>query len=325
MNRRYWIFFVLLSLLLLLPILAGCGSGTTTPAPTVGATPTARHTSATVAVTPPTPRPEPTATAKASAKPTAGVQILKATFAHGLTEEMEPQNPGEDFQPDQTVYLSLKIKGRPKKGLVGARFYWHDQLIAKANVDLSDVNSGVLFSIGENTYAGFTLTHKKPFPISNNYHAAVSYDGKPFGDYSFHVVPGSDAIPTKVSKVTLARGADKDYNPVKPTTTFAPNDTVYLVGRGDFGLATWLQADWYVGGKLDKAGTRSLTLQENATDTGFAFSFMPEGGWPVGEHYVVLTVNDVEVGRYTFTVKQASGSAKFEFIFCQRPVAAKSL
>ena len=289
MKLRHLPAFLLLSLLSLSLLLSGCGGDK--------ATPTAVAPAATVAqATAPTPEP-PTPT------PAASIQVLDAVFAHGLSEEMQPQDPGADFLPDETVYLSIKIKGRPKKGEVTAQFYWHEQLIAEANVDLGDVNSGVLFSIGENTYAGYTLTHEQAFPLSASYHATVLVDGQEVGDYPFHIVPPTEAIPTRISQVTLARDVDANYDPVDPTTIFAPTDTVYLVGHGDLGLDSWLQADWYVAGQLDEAGTRSLTLQENAPDTGFSFSFLPEGGWPTGEHSVILTVDDEEMGRYNFTVR----------------------
>lgn len=58
---------------------------------------------------------------------------------------------------------------------------------------------------------------------------------------------------------------------------------------------------------MDDAGTRSLTAQENLQDVGFAFSYLPEGGWPVGEHWVVLIMNDREVGRYPFTAAGSGG------------------
>jgi hypothetical protein len=243
-----------------------------------------------------------------STEPEAGIEILEATFAHGLSEEMQPVDPGADFGPDETVYLSLRIKGRPETGVVTARFYWDDAPIAEAGVDLSDLNSGLIFSIGEDTYVGYTLTHEDPFPLSDHYRAEVFYDGEPLGNYAFSVVPPPEAIASQVEEVTLALGVDDSYNPVEAATTFALDETVYLVGRGDLGLATWLQADWFVSGALDDAGTRSLTLEENTPDTGFAFSFLPEGGWPPGDHFVVLTMNDQEVGRYAFTAL-ASGSA----------------
>lgn len=300
---------LLLALALLLLALAGCGAGqvtvvvTSEPPPgyvIVVVTSEPPSGQVTVVVTQPPPTSE------------AGIEVLEATFAHGLSEQMEPVDPGASFAPDETVYLSVKIKGRPEVGLVTAHFYLGDAPIAEASVDLADVNSGLLFSIGENTYAGYTLTHTDPFPLSDNYRAELFYDGVPLGSTAFRVVPPGEAIPSQVTQVVLAQGADENYNPVEPTTVFSFNQTVYLVGRGDLGLGTWLQAEWYVGGQLDDAGTRSVTAEENLQDVGFAFSFLPEGGWPPGEHFVVLNMNDQEVGRYAFTVVASGGEAPLD-------------
>lgn len=303
---RLFVRWISASLVLLFAL--GCGAPatvvvTSTPSEQVtvvvtsapGTEPTATQPSATQAA--------PTATA-APTQAAAGIEILEATFTHGLGENMEPSNPGDEFLPDETVYLSVQIKGRPKEGQVSARFYWNSTVIAEASVDLADVNSGVLFSVGENTYAGYTLTHDEPLYLGGGYGADVYYGDQLLGSWPFRVVPPADAIPTNVASVTLARGTDENYDPIEPTTTFASDEEVYLVGHGDLGLSTWLQADWYVDGKLDEAGTRSITLSQNAPDVGFSFSYLPEGGWPAGEQSVVLTVNGDKVGVYTFTITQ---------------------
>jgi hypothetical protein len=285
--------------LMLLTALIACGGGEI-PTPIV------------IVVTAPPPQADATPEVVQPASPQAAIEILEATFAHGLTEEMQPVDPGADFAPGETIYLSLRIKGRAEEGVVTARFYWGDTFIAEADVDLADANSGLIFSIGEDTYAGYTLTSDAAFPVGEGYRADVSYDGDLLGGYPFRVVPPSGAIPSKVEEVVLAMGVDEDYNPLETTTVFAFDDTVYLAGRGDLGQATWLQADWYVDGRLDQAGTRSFTMEENAPDTGFAFSYVPEGGWPPGEHFVVLTMNGMEVGDYSFTVISSGGAAPLE-------------
>jgi len=95
----------------------------------------------------------------ATAKPiSAGLEILEATFAHDVDEDGNPVDPATEFAPDDTVYLSLTVKGRPKKGVVSAQFSLHDEMIAEAEVDLAEVNEGVIFSIGEDTYVNFWRT-----------------------------------------------------------------------------------------------------------------------------------------------------------------------
>jgi hypothetical protein len=274
---------------------------------TVVVTATAPEPNTEVATTQPT-ESAPAADVTPSTPDAAGIQILEATFAHGLGEEMQPEDPGSDFEADEPIYLSLKIKGRPEQGLVTAHFYWRDALIAEAGVDLADANSGLLFSVGENTYAGYTLSHEEPFPLGDKYRADVFYDDQFLSSYLFRVVPPSDAIASQVAQVVLAQGAGEDYTPIEPTTTFSFEDTVHLVGRGDLGLSTWLQTDWFVNGQWDETGTRSLSLEENAPDVGFAFSYQPEGGWPRGDHFVILTMNDQEVGRYPFSVLAPDGT-----------------
>jgi hypothetical protein len=301
---------LLLACALLLLAAAGCGGGPVTVV--VTSTPTPEVIILVVTSEPPpgqgaaaaTPEPSPTQAAPVETPPPpaqASIEVLEAVFAHGLSEQMQPVDPGDSFAPDETVYLSVRIKGRPTSGKVTASFYLGDTTIADATVDLADANSGLLFSIGEDTYAGYTLSHTDPFPLSEHYRADLYYEDQPLGSASFRVVPPADAIPSQVIEAVLAKGADENYTPIEPTTEFAYDEAVYLVGAADLGVTSWLQVEWYVGGERDDAGTRSITAQENLEDTGFSFYYLPEGGWPAGEHEVVLILNDEEVGRYSFT------------------------
>jgi hypothetical protein len=296
-------------------VLLACGGSDATPTPIIIVVTSAATQSEPVNTEPVNTEPantEPVNTEAPPPQPDAGIEILGATLAHGLSEEMQPVDPGADFRPDETIYLSVEIKGRPKEGIVTARFYWHEDLIAEAGVDIADVNSGLLFSIGQNTYAGYNLNHEQPFPLSDQYRVEVFDDQALLGTYPFRVVPPAEAIPSQVREAVLALGADENYDPIDPTTTFGFDETVHLVARGDLGLSSWIQVDWYVDGQLDEAGTRSLTMDENAPETGFAFSFLPEGGWPAGEHYVILTMDDQEVGTYSFTIISSGGAAPLD-------------
>jgi hypothetical protein len=228
--------------------------------------------------------------------------LAEATFARGI-ENDRPVDPGNEFAQDETIYLYLKFEGRPKKGEIKSEFWFRDQKIADKTVDLADVNSGVIFSIGEFTYAYFTLSFDSPPIVGEGYRAEVSIDGEKLGTYHFKIKPPSDAIQSVIREVVLAKGADENYTPIEPSDTFAPGDKVFIVGRGDYGIGTWLQAEWYVNGDLIESATRSLTLKENTRDTGFSFSYLPDGGWPAGEHYVVLIMNGSEIDRYNFKIE----------------------
>jgi len=280
----------LISLLVFALMMAACGGGET-----------------------PSPMPVPAqATEPAPATPTkeaaAGLELLEATFAHGLTEEMAPIEPGDTFAPDEPIHLSIKLKGTPKEGQVTARFFFRDQEIAATTVDLAQERKeqGLIFTIGGNTFVGFTLTPDERFPIDDDYRAEVLLNDTPEGTFSFAIVPPDGAIPSHLRQATLARNATEDYRPVNPTDTFGPADKVFLVGRTDLGLFSSLEVNWYVGGELDETGTRTLTAQENLEDSGFYFSFLPEGGWPEGDHRAVLLIDGQEVGTYPFTVSEAA-------------------
>ena len=206
-------------------LLSACGSrATATPVPYPGPS-TPAGPSALSATSQPVP----------TSLPVPGdAELLEVTFTHGLGEDMEPLDPGADFAPDETVYLSLKVKGRPKTGIFAVRFHWRDELIADASVDLADVNSGVIFSIGENTYVGYTLTHENPFPVGAGYRAEVFFDDEPLGSHPFRVNPPSEAIPSEVKEVTTARVL------TRTTTRSSPPPPSPLTRRCTWwGGATW--------------------------------------------------------------------------------------
>lgn len=270
----------------LLALLVACGGGSRSSSPTD------------------TPREQPTAGRREqpTAATTGEAKLVSATLAKELGENQEPIDPTESFYPDETIYLSLEFEGRPKEGVVRSEFFWGDESIDAAEVDFADVNSDVLFSIGQSTFASFHLTPASPLPISSRYRVETTLDGEPLGIYEFEVIPPADAIETRITDATLARG-EEGFVPIDPTTEFAPEDHVYLVGSGTLGKLSWLKVEWYINGELDDAGTKTVgPLEEDIEDGGFSFYFRPAGGWPEGLHEAVLYVNDVEVGNFGFSV-----------------------
>jgi hypothetical protein len=251
------------------------------------------------------PRPAPTAAPAqptATAAPLVGTKLVKAVFAKSLDANQAPVNPTEEFQGDQPIALSLQFSGRPKTGKVSAMWLFRGEKIADASVDFADVNSGVIVSIGQDTFAGFKLTPSGRLPVGEGYSVEATLDGQPVGSFKFKVAPPADALPSVIKTAVLAQDTDASYKPINPTSQFKPDQKVVLAGTADFGIYSWVEADWYVNGRLDEAGTRSLSLQENKPGVPFAFSYLPQGGWAEGKHEVALILNGKEAGRYAFTV-----------------------
>jgi hypothetical protein len=228
-----------------------------------------------------------------------------ATYCHALNENQSPKDPAEFFRTGETVCLSIALKGRPTSGIVAARFLFRDELIAETKVDVATVNKGIVLSVGQDTYAGFTLTPEGKLPVGDNYKAEVTLDGKPLGTFPFRILPPADALPSKVTSTVLAHEVDDKRNPVGIAKKFDSEDKIVLAGRGDLGNATWLEVDWIIGGKSDPDGIRSIMISENKKDVPFFFSYRPKEGWPPGNHEAVLVMNGKEVARQPFTINAA--------------------
>jgi len=114
--------------------------------------------------------------------------VKNVTFAEKLDENYQAVNPKTQFTPTDIVYVSVDIAGRPKTGILNGKFFYGDQLITEATVDFSSVNSGVLFSIGEDTYAGFSLSPTQPWPVSKDYRLELYLDSSKVGSYPYEVV-----------------------------------------------------------------------------------------------------------------------------------------
>lgn len=232
----------------------------------------------------------------------ATARVTNATFAKGLTENMQAQGPTTEFLPHEKINISVTFAGRPRKGVVKAQFFHREAPIADASTDFGQANKGLYFSIGGSTYVGFWLNHENPLPISNAYKVVVTVDGNPAGTYAFRVSPPPDAIPSKVHSAILAKGMTAERLPIEPSTTFGPTDIVHLLGRLDLGNLSWIEVNWYANNQIIASATKSLTAERNIPNEAFFFTARPDGGWPPGQHKAVLILNDNPVGEYPFTV-----------------------
>jgi hypothetical protein len=233
-----------------------------------------------------------------------GIEIAEVVFAKNLSEKMEPINAAIAFDPSEQVNVSVRITGRPKKGVLTVKFLYRDKIFFEKSVDFSKSKNGTSFSVGDSTFAGFYFTHEEILSISPNYRIALFINEKAAGEFSYGVVPPADAIKTVIRRTEFAKGVITFMQPNEPTTIFAPSDSVFFIGNGDFGRQSWLQAEWIANGNLlVQACTRKVFVKNNLEEDRFYFSCPIEEGWPTGTHAVRLTVDDVIVTEATFTVQ----------------------
>ncbi len=245
--------------------------------------------------------------------PAAQGNLKKATWCRELNENQAPKDETASFNQEDTVHLSIELEGRPKSGVAVARFLFRGGLVAEGKVDVAEVNKGVLFSVGQNTFVGFTLKTKEPMPVGDGHSVEVSFKGKPLGTFAFKVAPPQDAIPSKLNSAKVEKTIVREGMFLQAIGDITQLSTVILVGEGDLGLATWVEVEWLINGKKDPAGSRTLTLKENMKDCSFHFTYLPRGGWPVGDHEAALIMNGAEVSRQKFNVKPEAGMATGKF------------
>jgi hypothetical protein len=233
-----------------------------------------------------------------------GIEIAEVVFAKSLSEKMEPINAAIAFDPSEQVNVSVRISGRPQKGILTVKFLYRDKIFAEKSVDFSKSKNGVSFSVGNNTFVGFSFTHEDILSISPNYRIALFINEKAAGEFAYSVVPPTDAVPTIIKRTEFAKGATALMDPIEPTTVFSPSDNVFFIGNGDFGRLSWLQAEWITNEiQLEQTCTKSIVLKNNLEQDRFYFSCSLEDGWPIGNHMVRLTVDDVVITEATFTVQ----------------------
>ena len=242
-------------------------------------------------------------------------EFPNAFCTHKLNADQSPSDHAEAFAQADTIYLSMEVKGRPKTGKAEAKFFYLEQLIDEAKVDLSSPSKQVGSSKSGNTFIGFELRPPSPLPVGVGCRAELTWNGKSIGAYPFRISPPEGAIPSSITSVKLAKGVDDSFIPQNETREFVSNEKVFLVGSGKFGIESRFWVDWYVSGKLDDAGTKSFTMTENKEKLPFSFSFLPAGGWPAGKHEVVIMLDGKEAVREKFTIKAdvADASKMSEF------------
>ena len=116
------------------------------------------------------------------------IVVRSVTLAESLNENYQAVNPKTQFNPTDTIYVSVDVAGRPSTGSLTGKFYFGEQLISEATLDFSTVSQGLIFSIGEDTYAGFNLSPSQPWPVGTEYRFELYINESKSGDYPFEVV-----------------------------------------------------------------------------------------------------------------------------------------
>ena len=112
-----------------------------------------------------------------------------------------------------------------------------------------------------------------------------------------------------VKSVVFARGLDDSFQPVDPTTTFVPADTVRVsVGFDGNPTKGVLKGKWYLDTQmiyevtldLANAAEGDVEVVDGNSYTGLSLS--ADGGLPVGSYKLEIYIDDVKAGEYPFTV-----------------------
>jgi hypothetical protein len=106
--------------------------------------------------------------------------------------------------------------------------------------------------------------------------------------------------PLQVTTIQLGRTVNSDHTVGSFTTTFAPDDSIYLsVLTGAAGTAT-IRVRWKYGERVIDEPTKQISYnQAAATD----FRLQSPGGFPRGEYTAEVFVDDQPAGSRTFRVE----------------------
>ncbi|NOZ06420.1 MAG: hypothetical protein GXP41_08745 [Chloroflexi bacterium] len=191
--------------------------------------------------------------------------IGKVAVATALDKDYKAVSTTETYTPTQTFHLSVQVSNLEKGSALLTKWYQGDKLVKEYPYSAEDSGSG---------YVGFSLTPKETWPIGK-YRAEVYLGDELAQTVQFSVVPPDDALPSRVTQVTLARSTDENLTPVDPTITFQEADTVNAVIAGDFGIYSQVRCEWYLNGELSKETITTITMQENASKTAVACTLKP--------------------------------------------------
>jgi hypothetical protein len=107
--------------------------------------------------------------------------------------------------------------------------------------------------------------------------------------------------PLKIETLQLGRSLNADQSVAEPTTTFKPNETIYVSALNPSRGAGTIRVKWYYGTQLLSDREKQVSFQgAGATE----FNLQSAGNFPPGDYSVEVEVDGQSVGKRNFTVSK---------------------
>lgn len=107
--------------------------------------------------------------------------------------------------------------------------------------------------------------------------------------------------PITIDTIQLGRSLNVDQSIATPTTTFKPNETVYVSALNSARGYGTIAVKWYYGSTMLSERSKSVKFQgAGATE----FNISSATGFPEGDYRVEVIVDGKSVGTRTFNVRR---------------------
>ncbi len=244
--------------------------------------------------------------ATAGVKPLQPIEDSRASvpdavvLCRGVDAQGAPIDPTSTFAPSQTFFCSFHFSHLQ----VGERLalHWqHGGQEVRTTRYVSDVSGPA------NVY--FRLVPARAWPVGR-YGLDLEVEGQSVAQRVFDVdarAAASEASPAPVesdgvvAQAVLCRGLGKNYEPVDPTTTFAPDQSLHcslLVKQGRQGQEFKLR--WYNDHQLMQETAHALS--KDIVRGYLGFTLTAHEGWKPGPYQAEVDVDGRPVRRLSFQV-----------------------
>ena len=107
--------------------------------------------------------------------------------------------------------------------------------------------------------------------------------------------------PITIDTIQIGRSLNADQSVASQTTTFKPNETVYVSALNNARGYGTISVKWYMGQQLLSERQKQVKLQcAGATE----FNISSATGFPLGDYSVEVIVNGTSIGTRKFNVSK---------------------